>query len=1128
MLRHPLCLVFFVALFTSIAYTQEEFPLAPEIAAASDEAELALTTFKYPTGWKAELWAAEPMLANPVVFSIDAQGKLWVCESYRQEKGVTDNRGHDGKWLDRDLAAQTVEDRIAYHKELLPDNGIDYTKYDDVIRVLEDSNLDGKADRSWVYADHFNEIEMGTGAGVLVNGNDVYYTCIPHLWLLKDNDQDGKSEFRQSLSYGYGVRVAFRGHDSHGLIVGPDGRLYFSIGDRGYSIIRPDGKRLHDPASGAVFRCEMDGSNLEVFATGLRNPQELAFDRYGNLFTGDNNSDSGDKARWVYVAEGGDTGWRMHYQYMPDRGPFNREKIWHHYHPEQPAYIVPPVTHLGDGPSGLAHYPGTGLSEDFRDRFFLCDFRGASTVSGIRTFRSQPKGAFFELVDDEKPIWQILATDIAFGPDGHIYISDWINGWQGVNKGRIYRFSDPAFANTQIVKEVQTLLARGLSETPIFRLVELMNHTDQRIRQLAQFEMVRRKLDAELKTLALSESPEMGRIQALWGIGQRIRSGENDSLKEVVIELLDSPDGEIRAQAARLIGDTKISIDAKRLINLLSDTNQRVRYFSAISIGKLGFPKAVRPLLKMLEINRGEDPAIRHAAIMGLTGVTEPQSPPLQPNDESVDLIRLAQASDSVDVRRGIAVVLRRQKSLRIAEFFQFETNELVLNEVARAIYDVPISPAMPELAAQLDNLKTNSDHFIRRALGAANFLGGPQNADRIASISTGPQLSDSIRVEAVELLGQWPNPTSRDRVIGAWRKIGTRSDQVAIAAFSETFEQIINDSVTRDAGIKSAKSLGLKAAEQPLQELFANPQTDEATRMTVLLALSELDASNLGELCSAAATDSSPKLRMAAREVCIAKNFEIVESSEFWKRGLTSDDLRERQHAYQTLASAGLVTNQRVLEILENQLSLLLQGKIPETDRLDLTDAAQLWVGKGKVEQMLKQYNSQIDLQDPVSVNRDTLLGGDAERGSEIFWNRTSVYCQRCHQIGDRGGAVGPNLSDIAIQKDRKYLLESIVATNKTIAENYETTIILDMDGNTFSGIVQKETDEFVQLIDVEAKVITVQKDNIDGRKKGQSSMPEDLVKHLSQKDIRDIIEFLSQQKTEPKKGVVIPEGHK
>src|SRR5581483_11636622 len=151
------------------------------------------------------------------------------------------------------------------------------------------------------------------------------------LWLLHDG-KDGKADQRRQMSTGYGVHVSFYGHDLHGLRMGPDGRLYFSIGDRGLNVTTDDGRTLAYPDTGAVLRCEPDGSHLEVFATGLRNPQELAFDELGNLFTGDNNSDSGDKARLVYVVDGGESGWRIGYQYptsLSDRGPWNAEKLWH-------------------------------------------------------------------------------------------------------------------------------------------------------------------------------------------------------------------------------------------------------------------------------------------------------------------------------------------------------------------------------------------------------------------------------------------------------------------------------------------------------------------------------------------------------------------------------------------------------------------------------------------------------------------------------------------------------------------------------------------------------------------------------------------------------------------------------
>ncbi|MEQ9067088.1 MAG: PQQ-dependent sugar dehydrogenase, partial [Gimesia chilikensis] len=367
----------------------------------------------------------------------------------------------------------------------------------------------------------------------------------PHVWRLKDPAGEGKATLREKLSSGYGVRVAFRGHDLHGLKLGPDGRLYFSIGDRGYNIKTKEGKHLFRPDTGAVFRCNLDGTELEEFAYGLRNPQELAFDDYGNLFTGDNNSDSGDKARWVYVVEGGDTGWRMYYQYLSDRGPFNREKIWHPAHEGQPAYMVPPIVNLSDGPSGLVHYPGVGLSDRYKGHFFLADFRGTPSRSGIRSFAVKPKGASFELTDSHEFIWQILATDVDFGYDGSMYVSDWVNGWNGLGKGRIYQFTDTRHAGEAKQVHSAELMKEGFSERSTEELVGLLAHPDQRIRMEAQFALVNRSALDSLQKVALNGKDLFARLHAIWGIGQLGR--QTSSAVAGIQSLLKDQDSEVRA-----------------------------------------------------------------------------------------------------------------------------------------------------------------------------------------------------------------------------------------------------------------------------------------------------------------------------------------------------------------------------------------------------------------------------------------------------------------------------------------------------------------------------------------------------------------------------------------------------
>ncbi|NBQ25481.1 MAG: glucose dehydrogenase, partial [Verrucomicrobia bacterium] len=348
---------------------------------ASDEGQLAIKGFSLPEGFQVELTAAEPHLANPVAFHIDEQGRFYVVETFRHGAGVLDIRGRrdwpnqafidslsperlqalSDELLDADLASRSVDDRIAMLRYYMGDEAPSRLGVEsDQIRLLEDRDGDGVVEHSSIFADGFNQLADGLASGVLARRGKVYFTNIPDLWLLEDQDGDGIAEKRDSLHYGFGVRVGFLGHDLHGLRFGPDGRLYFTIGDRGSRIQTRDGRLVGFADTGCVFRCEPDGSHLEVFAYGLRNPQELAFDAHGNLFTGDNNSDGGDQARWVYLVEGGDSGWRIGYQFINQpvaRGPWNAEKLWHPQWDGQAAYLVPPVANIGNGPSGLTYHP---------------------------------------------------------------------------------------------------------------------------------------------------------------------------------------------------------------------------------------------------------------------------------------------------------------------------------------------------------------------------------------------------------------------------------------------------------------------------------------------------------------------------------------------------------------------------------------------------------------------------------------------------------------------------------------------------------------------------------------------------------------------------------------------------
>lgn len=1075
-------------------------PTTPSVAPASPDAEQALQGFKIPSGMTGALFAAEPLIANPVAFYVDHNGRVFVCESFRQDVGVTDNRKHDEAWLDDDLAAQTVEDRLAYHKKRLPDNGIEYTKFDDRVRLVEDTDGDGKADRATVFANRFNKIEEGTGAGVIEHDGNVYYTCIPNLWRLRDTDGDGVADQRASMHNGFGVRVAFRGHDMHGLIVGPDGRLYFSIGDRGYNVVTDDG-RLKDPESGAVFRCEMDGSNLEVVATGLRNPQELAFDDYGNLFTGDNNSDSGDQARWVYVVEGGDTGWRMSYQYLPDRGPFNREAIWHPFHEGQPAYIVPPVTNVADGPSGLAYYPGTGLGDEQRGRFFLCDFRGGSANSGVRSFRVKRKGAFFDLVDEEQPFWNILATDIQFGPAGGVFLSDWVDGWNGEGKGRLYHFTSAAAQMSPIVCEVKELLASDMSQFKTERLQQLLGHVDQRVRQASQFALAKRNAIDALTRTALDDDRSLARLHGIWGLGQigRADSTARDQIAAIGIDLLDDDDVEVRSQAAKLLGDLRVDSAATQLTARMTDPDERVRYFAASSIGKLGASSALAAVVTMLEESADLDPVLRHGGIMALVGIGDV--------DELVSL----RLHHSRSVRLAAVVALRRLASPQIVSYLK-DTDPLVVIESARAIHDLPIPEAMPALASLIDSM-SNDDALLRRVLNANFRLGQPQHAAALAAFAARSDGTVTLQVEALDMLATWESPSNRDRVLGMWRPLSNRDREVAVAALLPKLGAMLSGS--NDVRVKAtqvASQFGLPEAGPALLELFADAKQPAKVRADAIHGLGKLKAVETPGAIQSALTDSEPLVRAAARTALASIDPEAAVAP--LQVALSAETTIERQEAAAALAT---IESDTAMQVLVTAVEKLIAGEIPADTQLDILEAAQAR-STGRIAELLAKYDASRSADDPLANYREAMFGGDAGRGAQIFYVRTDLSCARCHRIDDSGGRVGPDLSSIALDKKRDYLLEAVVAPNRAIAKGFESVMIADAEGQIHVGILKEETDDAVTIMTADGKLMMIEQDEIEARRPGQSPMPEDIIKRLTKRDLRDLVEFLAQRKSPPK----------
>ncbi len=177
---------------------------------------------------------------------------------------------------------------------------------------------------------------------------------------------------------------------------------------------------------------------------------------------------------------------------------------------------------LANGPSGLTYYPGLGLPERYDEHFFLCDFRGSSGGSGVRSFACKPNGATFKMVDEHQFIWSVLATDVDFGMDCALYVADWVEGWEKPNKGRIWKITYPELANKPAVQEVKKIMAEGFDKRPIDELAALLSHGDMRVRQAAQFALAEKGGAAipAFVGVAREGTNRLARFHAVWGLGQ--------------------------------------------------------------------------------------------------------------------------------------------------------------------------------------------------------------------------------------------------------------------------------------------------------------------------------------------------------------------------------------------------------------------------------------------------------------------------------------------------------------------------------------------------------------------------------------------------------------------------------
>ncbi|MEX1135450.1 MAG: HEAT repeat domain-containing protein [Balneolales bacterium] len=1070
-------------------------------------------------GLDISLWASEKLLGDLVALDMDNQGRALVTTTNRSRDSEIDIRDVDESWLMETIKLESVEDRRDFlHRELAPERSdenswiTDYNEdgsqdwrdlavmKEEVYRI-EDLTGNGLANQSQLFIRDFNS-EVTDVAGALVYHDDhVFLGVGPDMWKIRDTNNDGMGDLKESISHGYNVHVGFSGHGMSGAKVGPDGRIYWGIGDMGFSIVGSDGKKWHYPNQGAILRSETDGSNFEVFAAGLRNTHEFAFDKYGNLITVDNDGDhAGEYERLVYLVNGSDSGWRTNWQFGKYTDPKNNSyKVWmdeNYYHPRfdnQAAHVLPPLSRYHAGPAGLAYNPGTALNENWNDHFFVMSFRGAPERSAIYGFTLKKSGASFELDTDQEVLGGALAVGMDFGPDGALYLTDWIQGWGTKDKGRIWKLDTPDHTGSPLRIETKNLLAANFSEYDAKELVDLLGHQDMRVRQKAQFELAERGDSASLLTAINNNDHQLARIHGIWGLAQMGR--RNIDAVGPLIQFLNDPDAEIRAQAAKMLGDVRYEPAGELIIPLLRDDKPRVRFFAAEALGRIGYHQAIQPIVEMLEDNDDNDIYLRHAGAIALSRFNDAES-----------IISLAD-HPSRAVRIAAVVALKRMENPGVKRFLQDEDEYIVTNSARAISDDAFLEEAFPDLARMLDQDRFVNEPLIRRAINANLYNGTAADANRLVSFALRPDVSETLRIEAINTLASWPEPSIFDRVTGRHRGEIENDPEVARDAFGPVIDKLssANGPPFKVAIIEAIATLDYKSA---LPDVFALLQNDssEEVRMASLRTLHALNYGQIEDAVAIALEDEQSSVRMNALRM--VTDTELSEESivNLLISVLEDGDVTEQQTAMKTLGS---VESDTAYKVLNNQLELLKAGELATEIQLELIEAVEE-TNISSLNALLEQYYSALPEDDIVAVYKSSTRGGDAETGRRIFYQNDNAQCVRCHTVHEEGPDVGPDLTNAGSRMSREQLLQAMVEPNARTAPGYGSVTLVLNNGETINGLLEEENDTSITVSTSGEESKEVQVTDISERTDSPSAMP-DMSNILSRGEIRDLVEYLA-----------------
>ena len=529
------------------------------VAQLSPEAELA--TLKAEPPLEVSLFACEPLVTNPAAIDVDTHGRVWVAEIEWYRSGAK-------------------------------------TPPADKIKVLEDTDGDGRADKVTVFAEG-----LFAPMSICVAGDRVFVATSPDLWVFEDKNGDLKADGLPKK-----LLTGFQGynhdHGAHSLVLGPDHCWWMSHGDTGFDVHGTDGSHVQFQW-GAVLRGELDGSRLETVAVNFRNPYEVCVSSFGEAFLSDNDNDGNESVRICWIMEGGNYGWF-------GGPPFGKQELagrlsadtpfrehWH-FRGHVPGFVPATLVTGFGSPTGICFYEGDAFGPDYKNvplhtdcgprecRAYPHELSGFGMRAKSKTILSNSGDNYFR------------PDDICAAPDGRLYVSDWYDGGVGG-----HGYNNPEQGRIFALMPQGKRLARREKPGPYSNTADAIEGLKSP--NLATQFLARERLLADgaksipaLKEL-LSDSELNDAARALWVLDRIGGDG-----RTIVSEQLKHTDSRFRALAVRILRRHQVEY-AGTVLAMANDDAPEVRREVLLAIRVLSGEQAAAALAKIATSYDGSD-----------------------------------------------------------------------------------------------------------------------------------------------------------------------------------------------------------------------------------------------------------------------------------------------------------------------------------------------------------------------------------------------------------------------------------------------------------------------------------------------------------------------------------------